>query len=314
MAFTSQETKPTPSNNGQSLVSSQDKMSQPLDIFHPFPKLPLEIREMIWELALPDGRRILRSDIVVTYDKPIASTTEPQSLGLGTKVCVARFHFSKMENNVIHTLQTCYEARRVTLKRFPFRLPDTSKKEEIRFGADDIFELCLEKWVRVCKEMIKVRDLIGLPTSPITEKIHSICFVRNSLNKLVFLALRRKVRGSRRDDLLKALSMFRGLKTILLIEDYNDVTITCTNDRYPADFVEFPNGHDQVAPFKRDSLSEIWMLAQKLKRVLAESGSYSDAQNIPKVKVMYQEHARLDEIARRGAGTGDAWRGQNWPF
>ncbi|KAN0117057.1 hypothetical protein V8E51_003034 [Hyaloscypha variabilis] len=267
MAFPSQETKPTPSNNGQSLVSSQDKMSQPLDIFHPFPKLPLEIREMIWELALPDGRRILRPDIVVAYDKPIASTTEPQSLGLGNKVCVARFHFSKMENNVIHTLQTYYEAHRVTLKRFPFRLPDTSKKEEIRFGADDILELCLEKWVR-----------------------------------------------SRRDDLLKALSMFRGLKTILLIEDYNDVTIACTNDRYPADFVEFPNGHDQVAPFKRDSLSEIWMLAQKLKRVLAESGSYSDAQNIPKVKVMYQEHARLDEIARRGAGTGDAWRGQNWPF
>jgi hypothetical protein len=62
-------------------------MPRLLKTFHSFPKLSVEVREMIWELALPAGRRHR-----IEYAQANTYVTDPQPKVKDKKVCVPQFH------------------------------------------------------------------------------------------------------------------------------------------------------------------------------------------------------------------------------
>ncbi|KAG4428547.1 hypothetical protein IFR05_015972 [Cadophora sp. M221] len=86
---------PTPKNN----KPGQEGLSQKLATFTLFPKLPLELRTMVWKLALP-GCRILE----MHYFGPW---------------CLGRsWDAKKSQKAVLHIAKSCTEANRVVAKRY----------------------------------------------------------------------------------------------------------------------------------------------------------------------------------------------------
>ncbi|PVH78761.1 hypothetical protein DL98DRAFT_634151 [Cadophora sp. DSE1049] len=107
--------------------------------FTPFPRLPPELRDQIWEKALP-GRRVLR----------LGGLTDPfhRIKFEGTSMGSHDFWFETMtyryspdfttRDKDIPMLRAWKHSRAVVLKAYPLSLPSIGGKNEIRFNKHDI--------------------------------------------------------------------------------------------------------------------------------------------------------------------------------
>jgi hypothetical protein len=80
------------------------------------------------------------------------------------------------------------------------------------------------------------------------------------------------------------LAWFKGLKDILLVEDYND----STNRGDLTNFIKFTDSDTKaiLRLFRRDLLGEVFNLARNLKVALKESRKCGDDQKIPEFRAM----------------------------
>ena len=188
MASNSPDTQLTSANDTQLVLACTDDMSQPLVTFHPFPKLPLEIRDMIWELALPDGRRILRLNLLVMCSPPSTSVSKSikpcrHTTFQGKKGCVRQFCFeSRDHNTILPTLETCRESRRATLIHYPIRLRAFQREHEIRLGPEDVVDLDVVKSIHACRKMVEAQAS-GVTIPSVMSKIHTLASTRSSPSK-----------------------------------------------------------------------------------------------------------------------------------
>ncbi|PVH78759.1 hypothetical protein DL98DRAFT_516561 [Cadophora sp. DSE1049] len=117
-----------------STSTTQDELEK---VFTLFPQLSIEIRLMIWALALP-GPRVLKLASEVVWD--INRVSDPER----RKACFARgeftFHYHNVEEDVA-LLSVNRESNAVATKALPESFPSYDPKKRIRFGPDDYLML-----------------------------------------------------------------------------------------------------------------------------------------------------------------------------
>ncbi|KAE9376630.1 hypothetical protein N431DRAFT_462451 [Stipitochalara longipes BDJ] len=152
MASISKLIQLTSTNNIEPLAVCQNIISLPLHRFHLFPKLPLEIREMIWEFALPNGSRILRTAVSIEYARGYTYIAGSQSKFMDKKAYVPRFYVNDKGNTALPTLHTCREARQVPIKHYPVHLPTFPLNRELRLGPNDVLEIDLYHMIQILED------------------------------------------------------------------------------------------------------------------------------------------------------------------
>jgi hypothetical protein len=117
------------------LVTFHNEAPQPLSEFTSFPKLPLEIRLMIFENGLTNDDRVF--NIVIFRDQ---SKTKQGKTRVGVQLAYAPDRKEEGKENYVALLATCDESRSVALKVFKHTLP-AYHGGILRFSDRTIFTL-----------------------------------------------------------------------------------------------------------------------------------------------------------------------------
>ncbi|KAI8668435.1 hypothetical protein NCS55_00869300 [Fusarium keratoplasticum] len=108
----------------------------PTQTFHPFPRLPLELRQEIWKLALP-----------MTAEKPgVCVLSEGMTSRGGISRLTVKQHQSSLK-------AVCQEARKTALENLPVRRDYNPLIDILYIGRDCFFPFCsratIDDWSRV---------------------------------------------------------------------------------------------------------------------------------------------------------------------
>ncbi|KAE9376631.1 hypothetical protein N431DRAFT_453034 [Stipitochalara longipes BDJ] len=144
-------------NDGAAQQAEDDQAiaSGPCNKFTVFPKLPPELRDRIWKLALPGSNQVV---FEFKYQDSFTNKKTCEKVSHNTYRTITKVTFKPTFDNTRDDgefqglLRACKESRSVVVKRFPIRLRSSDPNQESRLGPEDSFWVqtdCLGDFDRV---------------------------------------------------------------------------------------------------------------------------------------------------------------------
>ncbi|KAN0117059.1 hypothetical protein V8E51_003036 [Hyaloscypha variabilis] len=241
------------------------KAGRALKKFTLFPKLPPELRDMMWNIAAPGPR-------IVTVDAG-------ECFNLNTNTFKMRF---ASDNKVHGMLRACRESRQIMLRLLPIRLPSKYWKKELRIGHHDVLS--------ITKPEIFFEDLeyaleYELPIPVAISQIRALCFWITLSGHFNVPRFVQTVRSA--STLHNFLFAFKSLQTVIFcISSEDKVNDTIDEDSFPdftTDFDPKPLDTCQCSFFRCAKAHEA-----ALKKMMQEwkDEDQCNALNIPEVKIV----------------------------
>ncbi len=167
-------------------------MIQQFTTFDCFPRLPLELRIVIWGFALP-GPRLLRVTAPEScYERLQAETLrhwDPSKFIIHITIKF-KLEFETSDND-IGMLRACWESRQVVLDAYPLCLPSAGGASEIRACPDDkiavywLQHLFTDLYSVRNNDMMLKRPSLTIGAGKASRLCHPIIHQRNSQSCLV---------------------------------------------------------------------------------------------------------------------------------
>ncbi|CZR61267.1 uncharacterized protein PAC_11163 [Phialocephala subalpina] len=254
------------------LELDDNKESLPVvaSIFHQFPKLPYELREQVWKLALPSKLRMLRVRVKFVPkdskdpDKPSSTTLEFRVSRDSQETNPIRVNKSELALSI-----TCRESRDTYLDRHPNTLP-AAKGAFIRYNTNNT--------------IVSIRNYDYLAGNADRGWFWDLIYKQQCLKRIKMLALPSTWISEQIDDRYPVLSQFVQLETLIAV----------TNVESRASFYQqFPASYGFVLQKDQKSIQEY---AEKKFRF-----RYSVAPTV----VMMDKNGFFDERAYRGQESWD---------
>ncbi|KAM0424919.1 hypothetical protein ACHAPT_009975 [Fusarium lateritium] len=107
------------------MSTSKSKEEAAAQIFHPFPRLPLELRQAIWKLALP----------CTAESSGVCVLSEGMTLREGISRLTVKEHHSTLK-------AVCQEARKTALENLPVRRDYNPHIDILYIGSDCFYAFC----------------------------------------------------------------------------------------------------------------------------------------------------------------------------